>query len=64
MLGSWNIKKLLAIIVLVLLCSGVVNAEKYEGKNLKVQLSKIKDNLLPEYLVSNKKKYSSWFDES
>ena len=35
MLGSWNIKKLLAIIVLVLLCSGVVNAEKYEGKNLK-----------------------------
>ena len=26
-------KKLLAIIVLVLLCSGVVNAEKYEGKN-------------------------------
>ena len=35
MLESWSMKKLLAIIVLVLLCSGVVNAEKYEGKNLK-----------------------------
>ena len=33
------------------------------GKNIKVQLSKIKYDLLPEYLVRNKEKYSTWFDE-
>ena len=32
------------------------------GKNIKVKLSKINDNLLPKYLIENKKKYSMWFD--
>ena len=33
------------------------------GKNIKVQPSKIKYDLLPEYLVRNKEKYSARFDE-
>ena len=33
------------------------------GKNIKIQLSKINNDLLPEYLINNKEKYSIWFDK-
>ena len=32
------------------------------GKNIKVKLLKTQDEVLPKYLVQNKKKYNIWFD--
>ena len=43
------------------------NADKKDfnlkwSKNIKVNLSRIDDLLLPKYLTKNKNKYSNWFD--
>ena len=32
------------------------------GKDIKIPLSKIDNELLPKYLIQNKKKYIKWFD--
>lgn len=32
------------------------------GKNVKITLSKVNNNLLPKYLIENKQQYSAWFD--
>ncbi|MDC2986904.1 hypothetical protein OAY20_02255 [Candidatus Pelagibacter bacterium] len=32
------------------------------GKDVKVKLSKVSEEELPKYLIQNKKKYNSWFD--
>jgi len=45
------------------------NADKKDldskwGKNIKIPLSKIENDLLPKYLSQNKKKYINWFDEA
>ena len=34
------------------------------GKDVRVFLSKINNNMLPKYLIENQKKYSIWFDEN
>ena len=32
------------------------------GKKIRVNLTKIDDDKLPNYLIENKPKYSTWFD--
>ena len=33
------------------------------SKNIQVKLSKVEDEVLPKYLIQNKKKYENWFDK-
>ena len=41
------------------------SADKKEKKwNTSTKLLKIEDNLLPDYIVKNKKKFSEWLDNS
>ena len=32
------------------------------GKDVRVELTKVNEDLLPEFIVENRKKYSEWFD--